>query len=357
MKKNPLVSPQRPKSANMIFGTPIEPIKRLKTMSDVDFEELINNWAYSYLQEKYSDVKRLGGSGDLGRDVIAKRHDGKGEDIYQCKHYDHPIQPNEIWVEFGKLVYYTYNKEYSVPVNYYIVASQFIGPSLQKYIDNPKTINTELLAKWDSKCKTGITKKDEIPLDAALEEYIKRFDFSIVNAISPVKLLDQYSKTIWFKYTFGGGIPKRPKKEKAPMEISNEEIKLNYICELLKVYEEKLKVSDMDIMKLQENKHLYEHFMRQRDDFYSAQSLKRFSRDEFPDEPYEDVKDEIFGSVIDKSSEEYSSSFDRVNQTLREARNVPIVIQEFDRVTPSDKAGICHELVNDSRLRWIYEEE
>lgn len=357
MERNRLNEPRKPENANMIFGTPIEPIKRLKTISDVDFEEMINNWAYSYLQETYADVKRLGGAGDLGRDVIAVRRDGLGEDIYQCKHYNHPIQPNEIWVEFGKLVYYTSNNVYPIPVNYYIVASQYIGPSLQKYIDNPKTINQELIKQWDTKCKSGITQKNQIKLDSQLEECIAEFDFSIINAISPVKLLDQYSKTIWFKYTFGGGIPKRPKKEKAPVEISDAEIKMNYVCELLKVYEEKLTTPDMDIRKLQRHRQMYDHFMRQRDDYYSAQSLKRFSRDEFPDEPYEDIKDEVFGSVIDKSLEQYSSSFDRVNQTLREARSVPIVIQEFDRVTPSDKAGICHELVNDSRLRWTHEEK
>ncbi|WP_273320575.1 ABC-three component system protein [Vallitalea guaymasensis] len=357
MKRNPLDEPKKPENASMIFGTPIEPIKRLITMSDVDFEEMINNWAFSYLQNHYVDVKRLGGAGDLGRDVIAERLDGKGEDIYQCKHYDHPIQPNEFWVEFGKLVYYTYKNEYSIPVNYYIVASQYIGPSLQKYIDNPDKINKELLTKWDSKCKNGITKKVEIQLDPGLQDYIEKFDFSIVGAISPVKLLEQYSKTIWFKYTFGGGIPKRPKKEKAPVEISDNEIKLNYICELLKVYEEKLNIPAMDVNKLQGSKAMYAHFMRQRDDYYSAQSLKRFSRDEYVDEPYEEIKEDVFGSVIDISLDDYSSSYERVNQTLQEARKIPILYQEFDRVTSSDKSGICHELVNDNRLRWINEEK
>lgn len=352
MERYSLNKPKKPESADMVFGTMIDPLKRLRTLSDEEFEDMINCWAYSYLQNIYDDVKRLGGAGDLGRDVIAERKDGCGDDIYQCKHYDHPIQPNEIWVEFGKLVYYTYKNEYKVPVNYYIVAPHFIGPALQTYIEKTDTINDELIAQWDAKCKTKITKKVSIELDGELKKYIEEFDFSIISAVSPVKLLDQYSKTIWYKYTFGGGVPKRPKKEKAPQEISDEEIQLSYICELLKVYEEKLSTSDMDIATLQEHKQVYEHFMRQRDDYYSAQSLKRFSRDEFPEEPYEDVKDEVFGSVIDISLENYASSYERMNKTLREARNVPIMIQEFDRVTPSDKAGICHELVNDSKLRW-----
>src|SRR2546427_7640705 len=30
-------------------------------------------------------------------------------DNYQCKHYDHALRPGDVWVEFGKVIWYSYS--------------------------------------------------------------------------------------------------------------------------------------------------------------------------------------------------------------------------------------------------------
>lgn len=108
-----------------------------------------------------------------------------------------------------------------------------------------------------------------------------------------------------------------------------------------------------DLENLTRDNILFDHFMRQRKDYYCAQSLKRFSRDEFIDDPYNESKDEILRSVIDTSLKEYTSSLDRVNTTLSEARKVSLDGNELGKINPSDKSGMCHELVNDQKLKWV----
>ena len=61
----------------LLIGNYVPPIDRLKVMSADEFEELIEEWVYGYLMQKYEKVKkidkviRLAGAGDKGRDVVA----------------------------------------------------------------------------------------------------------------------------------------------------------------------------------------------------------------------------------------------------------------------------------------------
>ncbi|MDU1350601.1 ABC-three component system protein [uncultured Clostridium sp.] len=354
MKLVSLDKPKKPENSDIVFGVSIPPIKRLKTFSDEEFEEMVTEWAYDYLQHKYVSVYRHGGAGDKGRDVVGFLDEqGMRIDIYQCKHYDSPLAPSQYWIEFGKLCYYTYIKDYVIPQNYYVVASQGVGQKLKGYIDNPKSINIDLVENWDKYCKTNITDTKEISLDEPFITYIKNFDFSIVRYIDPIVLIDQYSETKWYKYRFGGGLKKRPKAKKPPETIEEDESKLLYIKELLKAYSEYTNGKIDNLENLKSASMLYNHFARQREDYYSAQSLKRFSRDEFVDEPYEDAKDEVYRGVIDTSLRRYDNGFVRLNDTLSEARKIPLDIVELGQVLPSDKCGMCHELVNEEKLKWV----
>lgn len=354
MKLIHLDKPQKSKGSDIIFGAPIPPLSRLKTFSDVEFEEMVNEWAYDYLSNKYTKVFRIGGAGDKGRDVIGYL-DGDGEkiDIYQCKHYNGPLYPSQFWLELGKLCYYTYVKDYNIPINYYIVASQGIGPKLRELLENPKEINKDLILNWDKHCKTKITGKKNINLDKNFKIYIEEFDFAIVKDIQPIELINQYEKTKWYKYRFGGGLKKRPKPERPPESIDPKEKKMYYIDELLKAYCQFTDGKVKDLETLKSDTLIFDHFTRQREDYYSAQSLKRFSRDEFVDEPYKDVKEEVYRGVIDISLNKYKNGFERVNTTLSEARKISIDINELGKVYPSDKCGMCHELVNDEKMKWV----
>lgn len=241
MKTTELEIPKVPTDRGRIFDM-TEPIIRLEQMDAAEYERVVGEWAYSYLKgsKDYYDVVLMGGSSDSGRDLVAYLDDTYNRyDIYQCKHYDTPLKPSEYWIELGKLCYYTYVKEYRIPEKYYIVASKGIGAKLRKYIENPTIIGAELIKQWDTYC--GGKKQilaDGITLTNELKTYIEQFDFSIIKDISPIKFLEQFSQTNWYKYHFGGGIKKRPVSEKPNETLSSEEKKLPYVKQLLEVYSE-----------------------------------------------------------------------------------------------------------------------
>lgn len=350
-----ITKPGRPLGGNIGPGTPISPITKLKIISNDDFEDLVLEWAYDYLKLKYHTVYRIGGAGDKGRDVVALLADDSSEiDIYQCKHYGGPLAPSSFWVEFGKLCYYTFKKDYAVPQNYYIVTANGLGPAMKGYLEKPSTINAALIKNWDTYCKKGITATEDITLDQNLESYIKNFDFKIVKDIPPIRLIDEYSKTKWFKYRFGGGLNKRPKAELPPEIVDDTEAKLPYITQLLKVYSQHQSKEFKNVLELQENDYIDDHFKRQRFDFHTAQTLKRFSRDEFIDEnPYEEAKSEIYSGVVDTTVKKFSDELEKVNSTLEVARSLSLDGNELGKINPSDKVGMCHDLVNDNKLIWV----
>lgn len=148
-------------NTDLLLGKPIEPINRLQVISDTDFEDLVREWSCGYLKDTYVKVKRCGGSGDMGRDVIAYVNNEKGKNLvwdnYQCKHYNSPLSPSAIWIELGKLCYYTFEKQYPAPRKYYFVTPKGISTKLSNLIDNPGKLKEGLIKEWVNKCQNNIT--------------------------------------------------------------------------------------------------------------------------------------------------------------------------------------------------------
>jgi len=100
----------------------------LKTMDEDTYEELVASWAYWCLKKDYEDVMRIGGSGDKGIDVIAYYSQKANKcDIYQCKHYDHPVRKSDVIAELGKFLYFMFIGEIPIPESYYLMAPQGLG--------------------------------------------------------------------------------------------------------------------------------------------------------------------------------------------------------------------------------------
>ena len=58
-------------------------------------------------------------------DVIGiVEEDGAVWDNYQCKHYEKPLTPSDVWVELGKLCYYTMVGEYLASAKVQVRSSQ-----------------------------------------------------------------------------------------------------------------------------------------------------------------------------------------------------------------------------------------
>jgi hypothetical protein len=337
-------------------GAPIPPIERVGIFSPNQFEDFINEWATACLKDRYIWVRKIGGSNDKGRDIIAEIAEGQ-YDYYQCKHYEKPITPSDIWVEFGKLCYYTYNKDYPVPQHYYIVAPKDVGPSLLDYINNPLNINDALIKNWDKYCKTGIKTNDPIDLSDGLIQYIKNFYFKIVSVYPMQTIIDEHQTTPYFPFRFGGGLTKkRPVKQNPPQEIDTQE--LTYVSKIIAAYSDyKKKIID-NVEDLQQN---YPEFIldfnRHRERFYSAESLRIFVRDTLPDESsFIKLKHEVYDGIIDIVERDYPDGKTRLMNVMAQASLLSIqdnILAVNSYMSICDKQGLCHHLANEkSEVRW-----
>lgn len=351
----PLAQPQPSNAASadgVVAGLPIPPIERIRIFSARQWEEFVLEWADS-LRDTYGRVDRCGGAGDMGRDVVAfNTSDNTVWDNYQCKHYKDPLTPGAVWVELGKLVYYTRSNEYTYPRRYFFVAPQGAGTTLSNLLRKPAKLKAQLIENWDKYCRTCVTSTEAVDLDDALRLYIDGLDFSIFDSIPPLRLIDQHAKTRWYATRFGGGLPARPAVEPPPATLAAHEV--NYVRELLDAYGDHLKCSIGTVEDLASHGDVHGHFNDSRLEFYSAESLRVFSRDTLPPGAFEHLQDEIHSSIRDEFRGVHADGYRRVMAVVKTARLLPITDHALkERLSQLDRGGICHQLANDKKVKWI----
>lgn len=358
MSERDLLKPEAPKSiglltnSDILFGSPTPPIDKLKVVSDSEFEDIIREWISGYCKSKYISVWRAGGANDKGRDVIAYIDDKGNYDNYQSKHYDHPLMPSDVWQEFVKLCYYTFNDDFKLPKKYYFVSPQGVGPKLGDLINNPEELKKELFNKWNEINTLG---KNIIILSDELREHITAIDFSMFDFLDPQDFIEQHKQTSYFAARFGGGLQNRREKP-VVNEFDNVEYSLRFVDQLFKAYSEHHKIDITTLGELNKFGEQLEHFNRNRNCFYWAEALDQFGRDRLPYENtcFEDLKEEIYQGVIDVSNSNHSSGYERVKNTTQEATKLSLQSNALLSVAQiQDKIGICHHLVNDAKLTWV----
>jgi hypothetical protein len=355
-----LLQPEMPKSIGLLtnndilFGSPIPAIDKLKIVSPDEYEDIIREWVAGYCQKKYVGVRKVGGANDKGRDVVAFINAKGDYDNYQCKHYNHPLAPSDIWKELGKLCYYTFDGSYKLPQNYFFVAPHGVGPKLNEYLQKPIELKAALIKEWDGKCKTGITDKVEIELSNELLAHINSIDFLIFKFLDPQEFIEQHQQTNYFAARFGGGLKKREKPVVSGMKDA--ELLLRYVTQLFEAYSDHLKTNVQSITELNLHTELFEHFNRQRECFYWADALNQFSRDSLPsgNTCFEDLKEEIYHGIIDTTNSTHSSGYENVKKTTNVACQLNIQSNALISVSKTqDKIGICHHLSNENKLTWV----
>jgi len=336
----------------VVAGIPIPAINRIKLFSPTEWEEFILEWVDS-LRETYDDVRRCGGAGDLGRDVVAFAAGSSEWDNYQCKHYDHPLYPSDIWCELGKVLYYSHRGDFTFPRRYLFVAPQGAGTTLLKLMRSAEQLRSGLVENWDRYCLTGITSTGDVPLSGDLREYVDSSDFGIFDAIPPLRIIEAHRRTRWHVARFGGGLPARPPAINPPDQVDPSEIR--YVGQLLEAYGDHLGAAVTEPPAPADHPNLARHFRRCREDFYSAESLRNFSRDTLPPGEFEKLQGEVFDGVVEVATGlGHADGYARVCATTQAARMLPITAHALvSRLYVRDKSGICHQFANDDRLRWV----
>ncbi len=340
-------------AAQVATGPIIPPQQRLLTYSPGDWEGFVEEWAYYCVKKHYKHVQRFSGAGDMGLDVAGfvddKRLSGVW-DNYQCKHYDHALTPSDVWAEFGKIIWHSFKGEYAMPRRYYFVAPWGAGTKLSRMLANASKLHEELIENWDKHVKAAITATQEVPLDAALRTYIEKFDFSIFDAKTALHLVAEHRSSPVHAARFGGGLPPRPATGKLPPAIASGESR--YVTQLLGAYGEHMSTTVTDPSNISPQK-LKDHFRRQREAFYEAETLRVFARDTVPPGTFESLQDDIYDGVIDTHDAAHADGYQKVCAVTKAAQEMQITANALiSSANPKDRHGICHQLVNDERIWW-----
>lgn len=339
-------------------GLPIPKPARVLAFSPDDWEVFVEEWATS-LKDSYTKVSRFGGSGDCGVDIAGFcTSDGfmKNWDNYQCKHYDHPLYPSDIWIEIGKIVYYSHIGKYTPPQKHYFVCPKGIGTTLEQLLNNSDELKRKTIENWEKYCQKEITETTEVILSGDLKLFLDSFDFSIFSSKSLVELINGHSRTIYHSVCFGGGLPPRPNPSVPPDDPVQQESR--YIRQILDAYSEHLGVTLTDAADLEPHKKLKINYLRQRERFYHAESLRNFARDTVPEGTFEILQDEVYHGVVDICERNHANGFERMSATITQATQVALSSNPLtSSIKTQDRQGICHQLANDDRLTWVSDYE
>jgi hypothetical protein len=347
----------KPGDAPTLIGSGMNfPVAKLIEIFEANhWEDFTEEWAVS-LEPGYKEVFRWSGAGDMGLDVIGFQTDRKFDgawDNYQCKRYAIKLQPINVWVELGKIIYYSHSGEYTAPQNCYFAASKGVGLKLKKLLARPAELKKGLIANWDGYCKAGITETVTIPLEGKLLDYLNEFDFGIFKMKSVTEMIKGHANTIYYQRRFGtASFPERPPIERPPDEIQQHESR--YVRQLFEVYSEKLKVQLNDPGQLSKYPEMEQHFNRSREVFYHAESLRNFPRDSVDPGAFDAIREEIYHGVVDTYEMDYADGLTRIRSTMSRAGTLaPNCNALCIRVQTQDKQGLCHHLANEDRFTWV----
>ena len=339
-----------------LYCQPISHEKRLEIMSEDEWEDVTLEYADALnSNSKYIKIFKLAGAGDKGRDIAALYSEplerGKW-DCYQCKHYGSPLSLSQILLEFGKLCFYTFINEWPLPQKYFFVSPKGLGPELTDILTKPEhdKIRDRLISKWDTDCKSLCK------LTSELKDYINSFDFSIVSFIPQQDIIKTLHNSRWGTIRFGGGLPIRPQNPPLPALSVEQEQKLLYIQALIDAYNDHLKRNDITLDNLNtESSKSFEHLLRSRKAFHSAEALKRFSREFTPPETFDALLKEIETGIIDIVDWPQYTGYERVLKVVAQAKNLPLTVSLLDsRISSLDREGMCHHLANEkNRVKWV----
>ena len=354
--KPPDIDPTRITPLTIAHGRLIPPQQQIMQYSSAEWELFVEEWAHYCLKKEYQQVKRFSGAGDKGIDVAGFTDENSLNGIwdnYQCKHYANALRPTEIWVELGKVIWYTFRGDYKAPRKYFFVSPWGTGTKLTTLLGSAKKLRSELIENWDKYVKDQITAIQTVALDTALRAYVDKFDFSIFSAKTGLELTESHRQSPVYSIRFGGGLKPRPLADQPPAEIKTQENV--YVTKLLAAYSQHSGSAINAVTDLSGHSKLKGHFQRQREAFYHAESLRVFARDSVPAGTFESLQGDIFDGVIDTHQASHTDGFSRVCAVTKAARDMQITANALISCTkPKDRDGICHQLANNGDLdKWI----
>jgi hypothetical protein len=324
-------------------------VKAVRAFDDTEWEVFISEWQKGL--SGYVAVKRLGGAGDLGRDVIGLCDTDGCEgvwDNYQCKHYEVPLPTPKACEDAGKIIFHAFRKAFVAPRKCVFVSPRGPSTDLRDKLLNPSKFRSEVLNTWNTRVATRVVEGDNHQLMGELQAFAEAYDYSSFTYATLDEILDDHRKTAYWSSRFGGLLPS------APPGITPENIapgETTYISKLFDVYGE---VTGSDISTLSDLD-VYPDWQtdlqRQRVRFYDAEAFMAHYRDQTEPGTIEDFSDQIF-DAIEPVLIPPGSAQSRLTSALSVAGQAMPASVLAPRAKVRVKQGVCHQLANADRVSW-----
>lgn len=333
----------------------VPPAVYLMHVSDKDWERFIEEACRQRIIDgkPYVSVKILGNANDKGRDIEARLKPElteDGWDLYQAKHYSNRLTPADAFPELVKFFIHLDGKSYPCPRKYYFCAPQNLGPTLHDLVAAPDEFKRQFLNAWRTG-KQGLGGL-EAKLTSDVEALVEDFDFSRIEECQVHDLLDWHANDGTAHFALFAIEPERGDDPDVPKSADVSE--LTYVNELLRVYSEHCG-AELTLDDVAKEEHYNEHLFAARCSFYSAEGLRRFSRDIYQDDEFSKLLAMVKNGVrLVVASPRLTTGLDRHDAAVDTASKLTVTDSVlYPRLRGGDLPGACHHLVNEKQLVWV----
>jgi|HubBroStandDraft_4_1064222.scaffolds.fasta_scaffold212737_1 hypothetical protein len=324
-------------------------IKVVRAYDPTEWEVFISEWQKGL--QGYVAVKRLGGAGDHGRDVIGLCGPEACQgvwDNFQCKHYETALSTPTACEDAGKIIFHAFKKVFTPPRKCTFVAPRGPTTELRDKLLNPDKFREEVLENWHVRVAGRVVAGEMHRLEGGLATYAQNFDYTSFGYATLDEILDDHRKTAYWASRFGGHLPPPPRGQ-APSEIAAEETV--YVAKLLDVYAEAEGHAVFTVADLSAHPDWSQDLQGQRVRFYDAEAFTAHYRDQTEPGTIEDFADQIF-DAIEPSLRVSGSGHMRLTAALTTAAQARPASVLAPRARVRVKQGVCHQLANDDRVTW-----
>jgi hypothetical protein len=324
-------------------------VKQIRGYDAAEWEIFTHEWQQGL--KGYHQVKRLGGAGDHGRDIIglcsAKGCEGDW-DNYQCKNYEGLLQPPHASLAAGKIIFHAFRQVFMAPRRCIFVAPKGPTTALRDMLLNPTRFRAEVIDNWDVRVAGHVVEKETHTFTGDLAAYIQQYDFSSFGYITIEEMLGAYQKTAFWAQRFGGMLP-APNPCTMPDDMMSHETV--YVGKLLEVYAETTGEPISDVGDLDGHAKWKDDLQKQRVRFFDAEAFIATYRDQTQPGTTEDFANQI-ADAIEPSLTTKGPGLDRLTKALTIAATTTPASVLSPQAKIRVKQGVCHQLANDGRVTW-----
>lgn len=301
----------------------------------------------------YHSVKRLGGAGDHGRDVIGLCSPSGCAGVWdnvQCKNYEGLLQAPTACRDAGKIIFHAFREVFVPPRRCLFAAPRGPTTALRDMLLNPSQFREEVISTWNTRVAKQVVDNEIHLLEGPLAEYVEQYDFTSFGYLTIEELLDWHRRTAFWAERFGGLLPPPPPADAPPEAVMPHETV--YIGKLLDVYAEVTGTNITSVSDLDAHADWKGDLQKQRIRFFEAEAFLANYRDQTEPGTTESFADQIF-DAIEPGLAIPGTGLARLSQALTVAGQTTPASVLSPQAKVGVKQGVCHQLANDDdRVTW-----